>query len=212
MITNIQKWVVSLTLLASFNITQAAEPELWQSVMQSLAESDIAQGHFKQSKHLKILKKPIISSGDFALLRDHGLIWNTLKPLDSSIVILDNRIYQVRENKKHLLVEEKQQGVASTLLSILSGNLTVLEQSFEIESSITNDEWSLQLSPKNEALSRIFKLLVLKGEKQLTSARLFEPQGTQTYIEFSQISNKPLNTEQKILLSEPVLPLKQFSP
>ena len=210
--TNIQKWLVSLTLLTSFNITQAAEPVIWQSVMQSLSESDIAQGHFKQSKHLKILKKPIISSGDFALLRDHGLIWNTLKPLDSSIVIIDNRIYQVRENKKYLLVEEKRQGIASTLLSILSGNLAALKQSFEIESSITNGEWSLQLNPKDEALSRIFKLLVLKGEKQLTSARLFETQGTQTYIEFSQISNKPFNVQQKMLLSEPALPSKQLGP
>ena len=209
---NKRQWLLFLVLILVSPITNAqdSEPAQWQRVMQQLASHDISQGHFKQSKHLKILKKPIVSSGNFALLRDHGLIWNTVDPLSATIVIVNRRIYQLPNHEKRLLIEENQQGTASTLLSILSGNLTTLEQSFEIEPHNKNGGWSLKLKPKDEALAKVFSLLILEGAQQLNAAKLLEPQGTQTIIEFSQITNTPLSSDQLMLLSEqPSSPNKQ---
>ena len=203
--------ISSASLYAETHYVKSSHAELdhigtsfsWQTVMQEMQSNDIVQGQFGQSKHLKILKKPIQSSGTFTYVRHSGLIWHTEKPLPATIVIQGQDIYRVQDGQKNLLVKDKQQGISAILLHIMSGNLTSLNNIFDIDASNTNKGWLMALTPKKGNDAYLFSKIELTGQQHINRVILTEPQGSQTVIILSDLSNQPLSSVQQQLL-EPV--------
>ena len=170
-----------LLFLLSFNYSYA--DDLLTQITTRLAKTPITNGHFRQEKRLKILRKPLISTGIFTYDQSKGVIWKTLTPVPSLLLL----------NDTHLLMGQKEQAVPAAFgkvfKAILSGDLNQLADGFSITGSDQKPAWQLELKPKDELLKKIISSIVLSGDNELRFLEIQETGGNLTHIKFDQITH-----------------------
>ncbi|CAA9891869.1 Outer-membrane lipoprotein carrier protein [Candidatus Methylobacter favarea] len=179
-----------LFFLLSFNHSHA--DDVLAQITTRLAKTEITQGNFQQEKRLKILRKPLISSGAFTYHQSKGVIWKTLTPVFSILLV----------NESRLLTSQGEQAVPAALgkvfNSILGGNLNRLTEDFSITGFDQKPSWQLQLKPKDELLKKIITTILLTGDNELRLVEMQEADGNITRINFGQITHpEQLTTEQE---------------
>ena len=148
-----------------------------------LAKAEITQGNFQQEKKLKILRKPLQSTGTFTYHQSKGVIWKTLTPVASLLLVSDTR----------LLTSQGEQAVpaafAKVFKAMLGGDLSQLTDGFSITGSDQEPYWQLKLIPKDELLKKIISSMVLSGDNELRMLEIQEAGGNMTRITFAQITH-----------------------
>jgi len=148
-----------------------------------LVKTPITQGNFQQEKRLKILRKPLLSTGSFTYHQSNGVIWKTLTPIPSLLLVNDTR----------LLTGQGEQAVPAAFgkvfKAMLGGDLKVLSEGFDISGTNQKATWQLQLKPKDELLKKIISSLLLSGDNELRHLELQETGGNLTHITFVNITH-----------------------
>ncbi|MFA6163516.1 MAG: outer membrane lipoprotein carrier protein LolA [Methylobacter sp.] len=148
-----------------------------------LVKTVITNGNFQQEKQLKILRKPLISTGVFTYHQSKGVIWKTLTPVVSLLLV----------NQSHLLTNQGEQAVPATFgrvfQAMLGGDLTQLSDDFAITGTDQKASWQLLLKPKDELLQKIISTITLSGDNELRHLEIQETGGNITYIKFDQITH-----------------------
>lgn len=182
-----------ITLYIGWFITSPvfADADLLLQIKAKLSVATIIQGHFHQEKKLKFLSKPLISNGEFTFDQDHGLIWKTLNPLESLILMSEDR----------LLSSQGEQLIPPSFgrffPALLGGDLAVLQADFNYSGAIDGEAWHLQLVPRDELLGKVIADIDLSGNRELRSVEIREVNGNLSRIHFDDISHPlKLNQEQ----------------
>ena len=170
-----------LLFLLSFGHSYAGD--LLAQINARLVKTVITNGNFQQEKQLKILRKPLISTGVFTYHQSKGVIWKTLTPVVSLLLV----------NQSHLLTNQGEQAVPATFgrvfQAMLGGDLTQLADDFAITGTDQKASWQLQLKPKDELLQKIISVIVLSGDNELRLVEIQEAGGNITHIKFDQITH-----------------------
>jgi len=195
-----------LALSVFFFSAIASASEAWEKAMVDMSQYQNSQGEFEQLKKLKVLKHPIKSSGRFVINVGKGLIWRTVKPVESVLIITDGNIYQVKQNQKKMLGGGAQaSAIANVMLQLLSGNSAQIKDNFSVVETHSNDHnWSLVLAPKQNDIQKLFAQISLQGASRIEQVTLVENNGTESVISFTNINHQALSTSQLELLNEPV--------
>lgn len=177
-------------LLLVLAVGQSHADDVLAKITARLVKTPVAQGEFQQEKKLKILRKPLLSSGTFTYHQNKGVLWKTLTPMPSSLLV----------NETQLLAKQGRQAVppafGKVFKALLGGELSSLTETFTI-SATDGLSWQLQLTPKDELLKRAISNIKLTGDTELRQLDLLERTGNQTHISFRQISHpKELSKEQ----------------
>ncbi len=177
----ILKKVLLLYLLA-FGQGVADEAVLAE-IAARLAKTPITQGDFQQQKHLKVLHKPLISTGSFTYHQSKGVIWLTLTPVVSLL----------RVNESRLLTGQGEQALPAAFgkvfKAMLGGDLAQLSDGFEISGSDQKTAWQLTLTPKDALLKLIISTMKLSGDTELRELEIRETGGNLTHIVFINITH-----------------------
>jgi len=157
-----------------------------------LVLTPITQGLFQQEKYLKFLRKPLISTGTFTYDQNKGVIWKTITPIPSTLLV----------NDAHLLIGEGEQALppafGRVFKALLGGELNRLSEGFEIIGKEQKTSWQLQLTPKDELLKKAIKSITLSGDSELRQLELNELNSNLTLIKFSEITHPDrLSNEQQ---------------
>jgi len=116
-----------------------------------LAKTPITQGDFHQQKHLKVLHKPLISTGTFTYHQSKGVIWKTLTPVVSLLLV----------NESRLLTGQGEQAVPAAFgkvfKAMLGGDLIGLTDGFSVTGTDQKTVWQLELTPKDETLQKNYQ-------------------------------------------------------
>jgi len=172
---------VLLLFLLSFNYSHAAD--VLASITARLVKTPITQGVFQQEKHLKILRKPLLSTGTFTYHQSKGVIWKTLIPIPSLLLV----------NESRLLTGQGEQAVPAAFgkvfKAMLGGELNRLAEGFTITGEEQQTAWQLQLKPKDELLQKIINTIVLTGDTELRRLEIQETGGNLTRISFDKITH-----------------------
>jgi hypothetical protein len=148
-----------------------------------LVKTPITQGEFHQEKRLKILSKPLISTGTFTYSQSKGVIWKTLTPIPSLLLV----------NEAHLLTGQGEQAVppafGKVFKAMLGGDLKQLSDGFVITGEDKKNAWTLQLTPKDELLKKIISSIILNGDTELRGLEMQEANGNISRISFTKISH-----------------------
>jgi outer membrane lipoprotein-sorting protein len=148
-----------------------------------LAKTPIAQGDFHQQKHLKVLHKPLISTGTFTYHQDKGVIWKTLTPVASLLLV----------NESKLLTGQGEQAVPAAFgkvfKAMLGGDISALTDGFNITGTDQKTSWQLELIPKDDMLKKIISTMVLSGDTELRNLEIREAGGNITRITFTNITH-----------------------
>ena len=179
-----------LLLLLSSNLSYGNDV-LTQSNAR-LVRTTVTQGMFQQEKHLKFLRKPLISTGTFTYDQNKGVIWKTITPIPSTLLV----------NDAHLLIGEGEQALppafGRVFKALLGGELNRLSEGFEIIGKEQKTSWQLQLTPKDELLKKAIKSITLSGDSELRQLELNELNSNLTLIKFSEITHPDrLSNEQQ---------------
>ena len=170
-----------LLFLLTFNHSYAAD--VLAQITARLAKTEITQGDFQQEKQLKILRKPLQSTGTFTYHQSKGVIWKTLTPVASLLLVNDTR----------LLNGQGEQAVPAALgkvfKAMLGGDLNQLSDGFSITGTIREASWQLALTPKDELLKKIIGSMALSGDHELRLLEIQEAGGNMTRITFDHITH-----------------------
>lgn len=184
---------ISRRLLAL--LLSLAQPALAEDILDQikgrLTATDIVQGQFRQEKQLKFLSKPLVSEGDFTYSQGRGVIWNTVKPLVSQLLVSDSR----------LLTSQGQQTIPPSFgrvfPAMLGGDLAVLRADFAISGTAHTDHWQLQLVPNDPLLAKVIAGITLDGDRELRTVEIRETGGNLSRISFEAIRHpQQLSPEQ----------------
>lgn len=179
-----------LLFLLSCNLSVATD--VLADITARLVKTPITQGEFQQEKRLKILRKPLISTGTFTYHQSKGVIWKTLTPIPSLLLV----------NEAHLLTGQGEKSVppafGKVFKAMLGADLKQLSDGFVITGEDKKTAWTLQLTPKDELLKKIISSMVLSGDTELQVLEMQEVNGNTTRISFTNITHpEQLTSEQQ---------------
>jgi outer membrane lipoprotein-sorting protein len=166
-------------------------------VRQRVAQVAVLRGDFQQEKQIAGFKNPLRSQGRFVLARDKGVIWTTLKPFPSELVVTRDRILSRQpDGSQRVEVDARQQpamrSVNAVMFSLMSGDVGVLSTYFNLDAqALPGDAWKLTLKPKSAALGKAFASIQLQGERYVREVVIVEASGDSTRITFAELIETP---------------------
>lgn len=168
-----------------------ASEEVLTEIAARLAKTPIAQGEFHQQKHLKVLHKPLVSTGTFTYDQSKGVIWKTLTPVVSLLLV----------NESKLLTGQGEQAVPAAFgkvfKAMLGGDLATLSDGFSVTGSDQKTSWQLELTPKDDMLKKIISTMLLSGDTELRKLEIREAGGNVTHISFDNITHPAQLTDEQ---------------
>ncbi len=154
------------------------------------------QADFTQEKHLKILARPIISTGTFTFAAPQSLRWEYKTPIPSILLMYGGKIrkYVQRDGK---VVEDKGMHLDSMqiVLAEISNWLDGRFSENDVFSVSFPDEKSVLLTPKRQSFARLISRIELQLADQLgllDGVTIFEGPDSYTTMKFT---NRVLNEE-----------------
>lgn len=147
----------------------------------------VLRGDFVQEKHLRALPQPLVSRGQFVLVRDQGLLWHVRSPLQQ-----DYRIGAAGIARRTSEGWQAGSGSASErqnrlILALLSGDAKTLAADFNLQLQGRAQAWTLLLRPRGALLEQIFSQVRLSGGQNVEQIEIFETQGDRTLMRLSAI-------------------------
>jgi outer membrane lipoprotein-sorting protein len=197
----LRTFVLLFALLSAAMLpVQAADGD---GVRARLAKPAVLRGQFEQQKQLQGFRNPLKSSGDFLLLRDRGIAWNTQKPFASSTRLTRRKLLATMpDGSTQVLVDASASpamaAVNALLMALVAGDLDALATRFTLKETLRADGgWSLTLQPRDAALKQAFSSIVLDGDRYVRGVEIIEPAGDRTRIVFSDLREAPPATRQE---------------
>ena len=193
--------LLSLALLSTLALPAHAKDG--DGVRARLAKPAVLRGQFEQQKQLQGFRNPLNSSGDFLLLRDRGIAWNTRQPFASSTRLTRRKLLATMpDGSTQVLVDASASpamaAVNALLMALVAGDLDALATRFTLKEALRADGgWSLTLQPRDAALKQAFSRIVLDGDRYVRGVEIVEPAGDRTRIRFSSLREAPPATRQE---------------
>ena len=161
-------------------ISHAADWNLDQ-LMQSLAQTRVAQARFIEKKSIALLDKPVESSGELFYSAPDRLEKRTLKPKPEFMVLDQGTLVIERGRKKHRLQLQDYPELAVFIESIrgtLAGDRKALERNYRLALEGTAEHWTLQLWPLDEKMLAVVKRIRITGIRDaMRSFEIFQTDG-----------------------------------
>ena len=183
-----------------------AEDAAFEKVCKQLASHPNTVGDFVQVRKIAKAKRSLTSSGTFIFSLD-GIMWKTLKPFPSSIIVGMNSVTQITPDGKKSVLDASNNpvftSISTTLSAVFSGDAKKLYESFNVNFLSTENTWKTVLSPKDKTIAAVMNVLELNGTRSSTDAEfssiiLTDANGDSTTYTFSnQKYPKELSADEK---------------
>ncbi|WP_353084939.1 outer membrane lipoprotein carrier protein LolA [Stenotrophomonas sp.] len=167
------------------------------AVKQRVAKVDVLRGEFTQEKQVAGFKNPLRSQGRFVLAQDHGVIWTTLKPFPSEVVVTRDRILSRQsDGSSRVELDGRQQpamrSVNAIMFALMSGDAQALSAQFTVKVEVLpGNAWKMQLTPRSAMLGKVFAQLTLSGDRYVREVQINEANQDVTRIHFTGMSDTP---------------------
>ena len=168
-----------------------------EAVKQRVAKVDVLRGEFTQEKQVAGFKNPLRSQGRFVLAQDHGVIWTTLKPFPSEVVVTRDRILSRQsDGSSRVELDGRQQpamrSVNAIMFALMSGDAQALSAQFTVKDEVLpGNAWRMQLTPRSAMLGKVFAQLTLSGDRYVREVQINEANQDVTRIHFAGMSDTP---------------------
>ena len=186
-------WLFALLAITAFPV-DAGEAA---GVRARLAKPVLLRGEFVQEKQLHGFRNPLKSSGDFLLLRERGIAWNTRAPVASSTRLTRSKLLATMpDGSSRVLIDASSSpgmaAVNALLMALVAGDLDALAARFTLKETLRGDAgWSLALQPRDATLKQAFSSIVLDGDRYVRGVEIVEPGGDRTRIRFAALRESP---------------------
>jgi hypothetical protein len=200
-------WVAALWLASALAAAQSArapapapaprQADVLAQLQQRIAQVPVLRGGFVQEKQLQGFKHPLASQGKLLVASAHGVVWSTLKPFPSELVLTRDRILtRQADGRSRVEVDARTQpalrSVNAMLFALMSGDVQALTARFDAQPTLLpGNGWRLLLTPRPGALAQAFSRITLEGDRYVRSVLIEERNGDRTRLRFSDLSDLP---------------------
>lgn len=180
-----------------------------QEICNKLSENKITKGQFNQIKTIKSPKgsRELKSSGDFIFSLD-GIMWKTLKPFPSTMVVGTDYLVQISADGKKTVTDTSSNqvfgSVAQTITAVFSNDYSMLTNAFNTSLSRYEENIiKVELSPKDSTIASVLGKIILSVQPVsnsyvLNSIEMQESSGNKTIYNFlNQEYPKELTQDEK---------------
>ncbi|HYG05267.1 MAG TPA: outer membrane lipoprotein carrier protein LolA [Stenotrophomonas sp.] len=174
----------------------AVPPELAQ-VQQRVARPALLRADFVQEKQVAGFRNPLRSQGQFVLAQQRGVIWRTLKPFASDVVLTRDRILSRQaDGSVQVEVDGRQQpalrAINAMMFALMSGDVQAMSTSFQVRAELLPDNaWRLHLTPRSPMLAKAFASLQLEGDRYVRKVEIEEANHDRTRLSFDNFRLAP---------------------
>jgi len=174
----------------------------------NLAEKPVIKGNFIQEKYLSRVDRSLVSSGNFIISVKQGMVWETLRPFPSTMILGKHFIIQSRpDGRKSVLSAQGNETftqMADIISMIFSGQSQGLLENFEVYFSGSVSNWDMGLLPRDSVFASFVTKITMSGDSAIRSIRLFEQNGDVITYTMSNL-NYPagLNGHEEALFTNP---------
>lgn len=164
------------------------------------------RGDFEQQRQLRGARQPLVSRGEFLVVRDRGVLWRTREPVASALVVTPQQLRVMSEDGRVLrqLDAQRLPGLrefTQLMLGLMAGDLTPLAAQFRIDGTLRGAQgWALVLEPLSAAVAAQMARIRVEGDRHVQQVTIEEAAGDQTVIRFSlQRAGEPSADERALL-------------
>lgn len=152
--------LLSIVLAATFSILGNAgaiadSADVLQAIQQDLSRYRQPEYQFTQERRIAVLSRPVLSSGVLDFSADHGLCWQLQKPYATTLLIDAEGIFQIEKEQapKRLMAGGNPvfETFSRVYLALFKGDVRQLQKDFELQPSMLDDGWTLELLPKADS-------------------------------------------------------------
>ncbi len=178
----------------------------FQNISKRLSNSPVVKGKFVQEKKIKILKKPLQSSGFFTVSAEKGVMWKTLKPFQSTLIVTQSGVWQEAYGKKAQMTTQSDQVMGQIMgifFAIFQGREAELKKEFTLFFIQEGAQWELGLkAKKTSVLSKILPQVRISGSSEIQQFISEDKNGDTLEISFVDLSkSETLNPEDALVFS-----------
>jgi len=181
----------------AFNITCA-----------NLAERPVVKGNFVQEKYLSRFNRSLISSGNFIIASERGMVWETLQPFPSTMIMGNDFIMQSRPDGRISVLSaqgnEAFTQMANIISSVFSGRSQALLENFEVYFFGSVSNWNIGLIPRHSVFASFGNRIIMSGDSAIRTIKIFEQSGDViTYTLSNHSYPTGLNAHEEALFTIP---------
>jgi hypothetical protein len=125
---------------------------------------------FEEEKKIRILQRPLRSSGELIYLPDKGLYRRLTAPFKQELLITRTHLQQRDHHGRIEILTLDQlplaKAIVDGLLMVFSGSLEAAQANFEGYFSSVNHHWKLGLKPRHSTMAQIISCLLIEGENE----------------------------------------------
>lgn len=177
---------VFIALAFSFNTNALTVNEL-SALLQKDANF---KASYKQEKTLNKLNKILKSSGVVIIIENKNVFFRQNTPFELEQIITPNRFAQIMDDEINEITRDNNPQlfeISNLLLNIFSMN-EVNEKYFSYKLSGNLNNWTLELKPNDELLSKIFNKITIQGSDKVKEIAIEDISKDTTVLTFSDYS------------------------
>ena len=169
----------------------------FDTVAERIERAPVLRGTFTQEKQVEGFRHPLRSSGRFVLAAERGVLWETLAPFPSEVVLTQTRIASRQPDGSWRVEADatRQPGLAAinaTFFALMGGDAAALSARFDGDATLLPEgRWQLALTPRPGPLAQAFTALRLDGARFVEQVTFDDRQGDRTRIVFGDFSTEP---------------------
>ena len=147
-------------------------------LMKLLAQQKSRKATFVEKKYIAALEQPLESSGELMFVAPDRLEKRTLKPKPESVTLEGDKLILERRNgrKMTLALSERPEvsGFVESMRATLLGNLSALEQFYELSLDGSVEAWKLSLTPRQPQMLKIISSIHIVGARDFVETIEFQ--------------------------------------
>lgn len=188
--------LLALSGLLFVSFVAGAAEDAVQAIARDVARPAVLRGEFSQEKQVAGFRNPLRSQGRFVVARERGVIWTTLKPFPSEMVITAERILSRQpDGSTRVELDAREQpamrSVNAILFALMSGDVQALSGQFTVDAQRDAKGWTLSLTPRSPMLAKAFSALQLRGDRYVRQVDIVEASKDRTRLTFSALTEAP---------------------
>lgn len=185
------RYYLPVILLCLLPYAAAAELSFEQLASISKNPANL-EGHFVQEKYLAALDATLHSSGTFSYQRGKAVRWQTLKPINSEMLVTPTSISSKQGGQEFMRLETQSNPAVALFneifFSVLTAEWAKLSVYFKLSGKAEDGRWHVELVPVDKTVKQVVSRVELKGGALVREIILHESSGDQTTIHFENLN------------------------
>lgn len=186
---------VFIALAFSFNTNALTVNEI-SALLQKEANF---KASYKQEKTLNKLNKILKSSGVVIIIENKNVFFRQNTPFELEQIITPNRFAQIMDDEINEITRDNNPQlfeISNLLLNIFSMN-EVNEKYFSYKLSGNLNNWTIEMKPNDELLSKIFNKITIQGSDKVKEIVIEDVSKDTTKLTFSDYSTDKITLNVK---------------